>query len=230
MTNEKQTNQAIIDMLPAEKRGLANEVSERLFQAIMTGKIVQGQHINEAQIAQSLQVSRAPVREAFMQLSDQGIITRIANRGAFVILLTAHDIEEIWSLRSVLEQFAITRLIAHATTDTFATFHALLQEMRAVHPSDEGDQLLTALDLGFHEALLTATGHQRLLNAWVTLRNQTQLLLYSSIHQQQHPAAITQGHADILAALEQRDAETAHRLLEDHLNSSYQLLRQLYAG
>ena len=222
-------NQSLLELAPAEKHGLADEVAQQLFQAIMTGKIMQGQRINEAKIAQALQVSRAPVREAIMQLSKQGLITRIANRGAFVISLSQRDVEEIWSLRSVLEQFAITKLITHATTETFLALHALVREMREVPLSEEGDQRLAALDLGFHEALITATKHTRLLNAWVTLCNQTQLLLYSSIHQQHDPAGITQGHEDILAALEQRDAAMAYRVLEGHLNASYTFLRQLYA-
>lgn len=228
MTSPLSSNQAIFDLPPAEKRSLAAEVAARVFQAIMTGQIVQGQHINEADIAQSLQVSRAPVREALMQLREQGIITHIANRGAFVMQFTPSDIAEIWSLRSVLEQFAVTRLIDEANAETFAQLRDLLGEMRAVTPSDEGDQRLAELDLGFHEALIVASAHSRLFKVWVTLRNQTELLLYSSIHQQ-HSADIITGHAEILSALEQRDASAAQRVLAQHLSASYTFLTRLYA-
>ena len=226
MTGTRQLNFVL-----AERRGLVDEVTEQLCDAIMRGQLTQGERINEAQVAQILGVSRAPVREAFARLCEQGIIERVANHGAFVVQFTLRDIEELWSLRNTLEQFAVSQLIRiGGQVHLELPSHALNAIQQAL--ADEADDCqITELDLSFHEALILTLGHTRLYKAWSTLRNQTAILLHTSIRMDRlYRTKIIEGHRQVLQAIEDQDEPRARRLVEQHIEASYTRLAMAFQG
>ena len=74
---------------PPQRRGLTEQVADSIRQAIFSGAFELGDHLNEADIAERLQVSRGPVREALMQLKQEGIVTIEWHRGAYIMELSA---------------------------------------------------------------------------------------------------------------------------------------------
>ncbi|MEZ4671421.1 MAG: GntR family transcriptional regulator [Anaerolineae bacterium] len=95
-----------------ENRPLRERVLDALRDAIISGELKPGQDLVETELAASLGVSRAPLREALQILSSEGLVETIPYTGTTVKRLTRTDIEELYSLRSVLETFAIRRIIA----------------------------------------------------------------------------------------------------------------------
>jgi len=106
------------DPLPLPKiqgRVLRQEVCDALRQAILAGDLPQGSRVLEAQVASSLGVSRAPVREALRQLVQEGLIEFYPHRGAVVVGLPDDEIDVIYQLRATIDAEAISRVCATAT-------------------------------------------------------------------------------------------------------------------
>ena len=94
-------------------RSLAEDAADRIREQILAGGFRQGEHLVEAKIAEQLNISRGPVREAFKLLRAEGLLNEEPRRGTFVVSLSADDVREIYGLRAALEGRA-ARLIAVA--------------------------------------------------------------------------------------------------------------------
>ncbi|MFC7099984.1 GntR family transcriptional regulator [Nonomuraea rubra] len=81
--------------------------TEALMRMLLSGRLRPGDRVVENQLTQELGVSRPPLREAMRVLEQQGLITQLPRRGAFVTQLTLHDIYEIVTLRRELERMAV---------------------------------------------------------------------------------------------------------------------------
>ena len=97
---------------------LREQVLDALRDAIVHGELKPGQPIVENDLAAQLGISRAPIREALQILNSEGLLETIPYHGTTVRALTRCDIEELYSLRSVLEAFAVSRIVtAHKADD-----------------------------------------------------------------------------------------------------------------
>jgi GntR family transcriptional regulator of gluconate operon len=84
-------------------RSLAEDAADRIREEILAGGFAQGEHLVEAKIAERLNVSRGPVREAFKLLRSEGLLQEEPRRGTFVVRLMPADIREIYGLRAAIE-------------------------------------------------------------------------------------------------------------------------------
>ena len=89
---------------------IRNQVYQILKDDICEGRFAPGQWLQENELAERLCVSRSPIREALRQLASDGLVVEIPNKGVFVKEFTARDIEEIFDLRVLLEDYAISKL------------------------------------------------------------------------------------------------------------------------
>ena len=144
---------------------LRSHVVKVLSADILSGKYKPGDRLNESQIARELNISRIPVREALSQLQEQGLVQNRERRGMFVINIGPEEVQQISSLRLVLEAEAMRLAKARMTPETLAGLE------HVVHRMDSWNGTLleaAALDLEFHRALWKATGNpylERALNA-----------------------------------------------------------------
>ncbi len=92
---------------------------EKIYQRIVEGTYLPGQRLIEQRIAEELEVSRTPVREAFRRLETAGLIVAEKNRGAVVRAVTRADVEDLYELRSRLEALAAERAAVRATPARF---------------------------------------------------------------------------------------------------------------
>src|SRR6476469_10949085 len=104
-----------LPLTPTVKRSLADDVVDRLRDAIFHGSFKPGEALREEQLAAMLDVSRGPVREALVQLEREGLVIVRRHRGATVARLSRRDLEEVYSLRLALERLAVQRAVRHAT-------------------------------------------------------------------------------------------------------------------
>src|SRR4051812_32626927 len=91
---------------PARRRGLADEVADRIRDAIFGGAYRPGAQLREVELSAALDVSRGPVREALLRLEREGLVRSAWHRGATVTTLSAGDVAELYSLRGALEHLA----------------------------------------------------------------------------------------------------------------------------
>ncbi len=223
-------NSKTLALSAPSSRTLSDYVANQLRQAILTDQLSPGQRVVERQLAETMQTSRGPVRDALKLLENEGLVVRYPHRGTFVARLTLQDVEEIYSLRVALEMLAVDYAIKHATDEQFNELGELVHTMAVRADQDYTQFDATDLDLEFHHILCRISGHKRVLAAWETLNPQIRLLLLS--HRTLLPADFrergVEWHRQLLDALRSRDLKLAHILLQKHLAASFQTVAKLF--
>lgn len=196
-----------------EPRRIEDEILSRMREAIVSGKIEPGAHLNESDIAKQMAVSRIPIREALSKLEQEGLIVRQPNKGCFVISFTEQDIKEVFSLRASLESMSFEWALSKLTSEDIQRLRELVEQQEQAIQRENYDEL-AHLDMQFHEYICIKTGHSRLLKAWYEQHAQCQMLLNLRFR---HLAAYTPetvpvDHDRILKAIENNDLKTAIEL------------------
>ena len=219
---------------PVVVLNLRNHIVQQLRDAILNGVFKPGTRLVESGIADQLDVSRAPVREALSALEQEGLLVNVPRRGHFVIEFTERDIEEIYSLRLLLEIEALRRAINRVTNQDLAEMQNILDDLDiAAHQKTDPEKII-ALDLSFHELVCRAADHKWLYSAWDNLRVHTRLLM--GITSRTHYDAPDQPrslHQGILHAICIKDLKNAEAGLTDHILDAQRratsALRALYS-
>ncbi|MFE2089908.1 GntR family transcriptional regulator [Streptomyces sp. NPDC059460] len=199
---------------PARRRGLADEVADRIREAIFSGVYAPGAQLREVELSGDMEVSRGPVREALRVLEREGLVHCAWHRGTTVTTLSAEDVNELHSLRDALEDLAVQRVIEYASEEDLAS----LDKVTALMERAADEHEMVRLDIAFHDAVFAAARHQRLADAWEGIRCQVHLFLLTRIIRstEGYLTRIPAEHRELVAALRARDAETALSLFAAH--------------
>ena len=203
-------------LTPVRYRNMAEQIATALRQAIADGKLHPGARLLEVQIAREMGTSRAPLREALIQLEREGLVVRRPNRGTFVADLTEELVREVASLRGVLEGFAASLAVKRLTRDDFARLERILTEMLAVARRGDFPRMIE-WDLQFHEYIVRASGHRLLFETWAGMDRKIRVYLSATNLMYADMRAVVQGHLPILEALRRRDPRRAGRVMAEHM-------------
>jgi len=201
---------------PIAYRTIAEQIAGALRQGIAEGRLRPGARLLEVQIAREMGTSRAPLREALIQLEREGLVVRRPNRGTFVADLTEELVREVASLRGVLEGFAASLAVKRLTREDFDRLETILKEMLAV--ARRGDfPRMVEWDYQFHEYIIRISGHRLLYETWVGMDRKIRVYLSATNLMYADMKAVVQGHLPILQALRQRDPQRAGRVMAEHM-------------
>ena len=202
------------DLEPIEQTPLRVQIADRLRRAIVTGRMRPGTVLVETALAEQMNVSRAPIREAIALLENDGLVETVAYKGKRVKPLTVREVEEIWSLRQTYEVMAVRRIL-----DRGADASPLWEPCHAMQAAAEADdrEALIAADEQFHRTLIALSDHQLLLQSWTALYLRIhQIMALRNRRDSDDLAEIAGNHPPIVQAIEARDTRTAVRLISDH--------------
>jgi DNA-binding GntR family transcriptional regulator len=210
---------------------LADSIRERLRDAILKGDVAPGEHLREVEIAARYDVSRGPVREALLQLEREGLVLLRRNRGAVVTRLSRTDLEEVFSLRVAIERLAVGRAVRHGTEADFAILDEILHEFRGTNSSQPlTEQEAADQDVRFHDAIYRAAHHQRLYEAWSSIRSQVYVLLLArNVAGPDFREDTYFGHLELAYLIRARNEERVLEAVENHLAASYARVVASYA-
>lgn len=215
-------------MAPSSQRRLREDVLDFLREAITRGYLDAGEHLAEPSLAELLDVSRGPVREALVELEREGLVRLQRRKGATVIRLTENDIEEIYSLRGTLERLAVERAIRFATDEDFADMDAIVDQIEEAARRNDVQHAVD-LDVEFHDSLYLAAHHTRLYGSWVNIRSQVRAFLISSVTTESgYLHTLVPEHSSILHSLRARKEHRAVELSQTHLHHAYMRLTGQY--
>jgi DNA-binding GntR family transcriptional regulator len=200
------------------RRDLTAQAYEQLRNDVLDGRIRPEEALFEVHLAERLGMSRTPVREALKLLVQQGYLEELPSRGYALPRRSLDDLREFFELREVLEA-AATRYAALRATPAELQTLAQLCEAYAMEP-----QLARWNRLGgeFHDLIIAAGHNGRLRSALEALNAQIQMSRRPVV--QATPAwrrTAIADHRAILAALQARDAEAAHRAAAEHVRHSF---------
>lgn len=218
-----------------DRESIAEGVFQALRKAILNGDLKSGEWLRQEKLAEELGVSQTTIRDAFTQLIGEGLAVRIPYRGVWVVMLTSSDLEDIYSIRAVLEGMAARIAATHISPEE-------LQEMQDLLPdsfvSDDLVSVPGARDVNrrFHQIFIEATRHRFLIRTLRQLWDWIDpLMLYSRTAQTEigletrHKWGIRDQyqHARLLEALKAGDADLACQVSTEAVNEAWENLAEL---
>jgi DNA-binding GntR family transcriptional regulator len=194
-------------------------VLETIRARILSGELASGDWLKDSVLATELGTSRAPVREALERLVQSGLVTKTLNRPYRVVTIDAAALSELRLLRFADESAAIIHVVLNRTP--LAALEAPLAEMERLTVAGAGWVSLVDVDLGFHRALVAATGLPRLLSRFDGITDQIRAWLGGIEVPPIVAGTQLQRHVELrdtlVACQEAQDVRPAIRLWEAHL-------------
>ena len=207
---------------PAPRTSLGDVVAERLREAILNDEFSPGQHLREEEVSESLDVSRGPVRDAFLILEREGLVRLSRHRGATVVELMLEDIGEVYSLRSALESLAVRLAIRRHEPDDIERLHDSLTELQLAMRRKPTEQAAARLDVNFHDFIFKAAHHDRLYQSWSNIRMQVYWFLLSrNVAGPDWRQNMVKNHGRILSLIEAGDEMRAVDAIGEHIRGAY---------
>ncbi len=205
--------------ISAAEPSRVSEVYERILLQIVRGEVRSGSALKSTQIARELGISRTPVVQALQRLAADGIVTLEMNKRAVVRPGAENWLVEIHELRELLEPAAAARAAERITADDLARLCALAQRAKPrSHPDWQTDA--QEFDFALHLTVAERSGNFALGE---TLRKIWRFKRVSYLAAPEPAETLEKGYAEhlaLLAALSQRDAETARAAMLFHLRSA----------
>jgi DNA-binding GntR family transcriptional regulator len=205
-------------LAPLLRRTIGDEVLDTLRKAIIAGAFAPGDHLAEGHLAEQLGVSRAPVREAMMQLEQQGLLVFDRRGAARVKDFTDDDFEEIISLRLTLESMAARLCCRRWSAVEAARFEESIERTRAAIRLLD----VTLSDVEFHDGMVRMAQHSRLYACWSNLRPQIEVWL-ARMHSRLESSAqetreiTVRHHRRLVEALRSGREERAVKAIRQHI-------------
>jgi DNA-binding GntR family transcriptional regulator len=195
---------------------LADQVKERLLEAILSGRYPPDSRIIETQVARELGTSQAPVREALRGLEALGLVEITPFRGARVRRPSRREIIEAYVVRSTLEGLAARLAVPVMTEADLDELRGHLEAMRAAAREDDGHRLADA-DARFHSRIVELADNIALERVWRSLEPTSRTYI-TLVVPGADPHWSAELHAPILAALERRDPDAVVDALARHFD------------
>ncbi len=146
-----------------------------------------------------------------------------------MVELTRNDLQEIYTLRSVLEPLAISLAIERREASDLAEMDASLAEMTSAFSRRITERDAARLDVQFHDTIYQAAHHQRLSNAWEQIRLPTYWFMLSrNVASSDWREGTVQGHAEILKVIKSGDQKAAVEVTKEHISFAYERILQSY--
>lgn len=202
---------------PALRTELLSDQVYRLLRAsIIDGELAPGARLVESEIARTLGVSQAPVRDAIRRLTYEGFSSYVARRGNYVAEISQDEAARARRVRAVLEAQAAREAVEGWSAQLMAALGAEVDRMRTAAESGDAVALREA-DGAFHRQVFEGGGNGFLLRAWNVLEPSFHMLqVLGDPFQVGHLPTMAERHADLLRLLESGDADEAARRFALH--------------
>lgn len=200
----------------------ADQAYEFIRSAIMSGDMIAGDRIKEEVVAETIGVSRTPIRQAMQKLAGQGFIQVSHYQGARVTDWSATDLREITELRAVLEGFGAGTAAKKITADDLAELNALASDMEAAagRATQADLEHITALNSRFHMKIIEASGNTRLGEVIGNLAHPLLMQRRFTAFSKPRLRRSMDHHREIIDALAAGDSDWATAIMRSHILAS----------
>lgn len=195
---------------------LSQEIFEELRQGVIRGDIPQGTELMDTEVALRHDVSRTPAREALLRLEERKLVRKDLSKhqGFIVVRPTAQDIIEVYSLRSVLERFAVELLRFSSDRVSIAD---KLEGILVHHPTGTEDAAET--NNNFHRTIVVCSQHDELIHQHQMLQDRMELYRRSSLQHGEHVNIANRDHERIVELVRQGDPGVG-LFVQDHVRAA----------
>ncbi len=204
---------------PRPRTTYVDDVILAIRAAVLKGDFTPGRRLSEPELARQLGVSRTPVREALRSLEREGLVQRTPGRGIAVVKITPEDVDEIYTIKSVLEGVAVRLACQRASDKEIERLYRFTDDMQALAEKDDIGAY-AAVSREFHAALIRAARSRRLSEVYRIVDAPIQRLRVFALAQPGRPRASVREHRAILDAIARRDPEAAETLIRAHVGGA----------
>lgn len=202
----------------ARRVSLAHTVSSQLARAIVAGDLPAGTQLQEVGLAAKLGVSRAPIREALIELEMRGLVQFDPQGRTRVPTLTPNDIHDIHAVRLAIDPLAARLAAENAMPESLEELERIIDATKSAKTLAD----VCRLDAEFHDAIFRAGNNRRLLLCWLVIRDQVELwLAQMHLHTRSATAKIREltiaSHRKLLEAIRSADPEAAAETGRSHI-------------
>ena len=211
-----------------QEHSLSNRVFQKIRDNILNGVYKEQDELRENTIGKELGVSRTPVREALRQLELEGLVTIVPNKGAYVTGITAKDVRDIYTVRSLLEGLCASWATEHITEEQLDELEeiVLLSEFHMKKEGHNNTEQIAILDGRFHAVLYEASNSRILGHVLTDFHRYVQMARKSSIVSEERARKSIREHKQILRAIRDKDADLAEQLANEHILHVIQNLKK----
>lgn len=198
------------------RENLSNQVFEQIKEMIVRGEIPAGKRMIESEIAESMGISRTPVREAVHKLEAEGLLNPLPKGGYVVRGLDISDIEETFEIRSILESFASYLAAQRHSNKEIMPLEEKIEEFQR-YLDNHNLRELARINTEFHELLYALSRSPRLVKMIHNLRNEIYFLRKIILRSVDMARLSNNDHREIIKAIKKREAKKVERLVRDHI-------------
>jgi DNA-binding GntR family transcriptional regulator len=211
----------------AEKRfkSLTKLLTEKLREAIISGKFAPGERLAEETLAASLHVGKVALREALRSLEAEGYVTFLPNNEVAVSKLTREDVQDYYTIASVLEGLAARLAVENAQPEEIARLKELHLALKEASQKRDLARYFDA-NSNFHRFIAEIARNERLYRLIDQLRQEIQKTRILSLHLPQRLAYSMREHDQILDAFLKNNPQLAESTMVRHLNNQMETLRK----
>lgn len=205
---------------------LHDEVAAQLRDLIFAGDLLPGSFVDEVAMAERLEISRTPLREALKVLAAEGLVRHEPRRGCFVSEVTEQDLDEIFPVIALLEGRCAFEAARNATAADLEALEALHVRLNK-HAKAGRITLYYEVNFAIHEAIIALANNRWLAQVIADLRKILKLARLQQLHAPGRLQQSLSEHMTVFAALKARDPEGAEAAMKTHLIRQREALREL---
>ena len=219
-------NNSVFPEAHVERASLKDQATELLREMIVSGKIASGSKVTERDVAEWLNISRMPTRDALMELERQGLIVTKPG-GRYVIELDEQAIRHLYQLRTSLEKLAVELAIGTASQDNQNALEFILAKMR--HAIAVGDSAAyIASDLEMHELIWQQAGNPYLLDMLNSMIGLIFMFIASQARMIEDWQESLRLHEQLVEMIGAKDVPAAVQSIEAHIRHSFDLALSVF--
>jgi DNA-binding GntR family transcriptional regulator len=215
----------------AEKRfhSLTRLIAEELKRAILAGKLAAGEKLVEDQLTASLKVGRVPLREALRSLEAEGYVTFFPNEQVVVSKPTLEEVEDYYSITSVLEGLAARLAVERASPEEIVRLRELHELLKRAYREKNAERYFEA-NSRFHRFIAELARNERLYHLIDQMRQEIRKARIVSLHLPQRLDYSMREHDQIMDAFLKKNPELAEEMVNRHLRNHMEALKRALHG
>jgi DNA-binding GntR family transcriptional regulator len=199
-----------------DRSTLAKQVVREIRRQIFSGVLKCGERVVESEMAAAMGISRGPIREALAGLVKEGLLIVYPQQGTYVKNFEIKDIEEIYTLRALIEGYAVTLALDRLQEQDLNCLRKILDDISDM--AIKRDVIEVAqLNMKFHQKILDLSEHKLLYETWRGLLAQTKMLSAMTTEYYTNLIDIRKTHEVLLEALMTGDKELSKKSFENHI-------------
>jgi len=210
-----------------ERSTMFTKALKQIRRAIKSGKLKSGDRLIESRLAEEMQISRFPIREAIRYLEKEGLVVTIPFKGAYVANFGERDLEEVYTLRSALEELAVRKLMESLDSKKIEKLDSILKMMKKASQEGKIDKLVS-VDMKFHRTICELSDHRKLLDMWLTLEHQLRTFITLEEHLYKEPDALVKTHYPVIKDIKSGDIKRAEESIRKHLYNALNIIKHSY--